>query len=98
VNCSPSRVVDISLPDRVTTSCRTGVGRSGSFRLLSDREQITFEGGHRNGSSHAAAGGLALLSVGAVAFHLRASDRAAKMAPAVIGIALGAAAAVLHTV
>jgi hypothetical protein len=46
----------------------------------------------------AAAIGLALLSVGAVAFHLRASDRVAEMAPAVIGIALGAAAAVLHTI
>jgi DoxX-like family len=46
----------------------------------------------------AAAIGLALLSVGAVAFHLRASDRVAEMVPAVIGIALGAATAVLHTV
>jgi DoxX-like family len=46
----------------------------------------------------AAAIGLALLSIGAVAFHLRASDRVADMVPAVIGIALGAAAAVLHTI
>ena len=46
----------------------------------------------------AAAIGLALLSIGAVAFHLRASDRVAEMVPAVIGIALGAAAAVLHTI
>ena len=46
----------------------------------------------------AAAIGLALLSVGAVAFHLRASDRVAEMVPAVIGIALGAATAVLHTI
>jgi hypothetical protein len=45
----------------------------------------------------AAAIGLALLSVGAVAFHLRVSDRVAQMVPAVIGIALGAATAVLHT-
>ena len=45
----------------------------------------------------AAAIGLALLSIGAVAFHLRASDRVAEMLPAVIGIALGAATAVLHT-
>jgi hypothetical protein len=45
----------------------------------------------------AAAIGLALLSVGAVAFHLRASDGAKDMAPAVIGLALAAAAAVLHT-
>ena len=45
----------------------------------------------------AAAIGLALLSIGAVAFHLRASDRIADMVPAVIGVALGAAAAVLHT-
>ena len=46
----------------------------------------------------AAAIGLALLSIGAVAFHLRASDRVADMVPAVIGIALGAATAVLHTI
>ncbi len=46
----------------------------------------------------AAAIGLALLSIGAVAFHLRASDRVAEMVPAVIGIALGAATAVLHTI
>ena len=46
----------------------------------------------------AAAIGLALLSIGAVAFHLRASDRVAEMVPAAIGIALGAAAAVLHTI
>jgi hypothetical protein len=45
----------------------------------------------------AAAACLALLSVGAVAFHLRASDQASEMAPAVIGIALGIAVAVLHT-
>ena len=45
----------------------------------------------------AAAIGLALLSVGAVAFHLRASDRAVDMVPAVIGVALAAALAVLHT-
>lgn len=45
----------------------------------------------------AAAIGLALLSIGAVAFHLRASDRVAELVPAVIGIALGAATAVLHT-
>jgi hypothetical protein len=46
----------------------------------------------------AAAIGLALLSIGAVAFHLRASDRIAEMVPAVIGIALAAATAVLHTI
>lgn len=45
----------------------------------------------------AAAIGLALLSIGAVAFHIRASDRVAEMAPAVFGIALAAATAVLHT-
>jgi hypothetical protein len=45
----------------------------------------------------AAAIGLTLLSIGAIAFHLRASDRAADVAPAVIGIALAAATAVLHT-
>jgi hypothetical protein len=46
----------------------------------------------------AAAIGLVLLSIGAVVFHLRASDRVAEMVPAVIGIALGAATAVLHTI
>jgi hypothetical protein len=45
----------------------------------------------------AAAIGLALLSIGAIAFHLRASDRVAEIIPAVIGVALGAATAVLHT-
>jgi hypothetical protein len=45
----------------------------------------------------AAAIGLALLSVGAIAFHVRASDRAADTAPAVIGVALAVATAVLHT-
>lgn len=44
----------------------------------------------------AAAIGLALLSLGAVAFHLRASDRAVDMGPAVIGVALAAAVAILH--
>ena len=46
----------------------------------------------------AAAIGLILLSLGAVAFHLRASDRIAEMGPAVIGVALAVATAVLHTV
>jgi hypothetical protein len=45
----------------------------------------------------AAAIGLALLSVGAVAFHLRASDGVAKTAPAVIGIGLAVATAILQT-
>lgn len=45
----------------------------------------------------AAAIGLALLSSGALAFHLRASDRVADSAPAVIGVALAAAVVVLHT-
>ena len=45
----------------------------------------------------AAALGLILLSIGAVAFHLRASDRLVDMVPAVIGVALAAATAVLHT-
>ena len=45
----------------------------------------------------AAAIGLALLSVGAIAFHVRASDGIADTAPAVIGVALAMAAAVLHT-
>ena len=46
----------------------------------------------------AAAIGLALLSIGALAFHIRASDRVADTAPAVIAIALAAATAVLHTI
>ena len=41
--------------------------------------------------------GLALLSVGAVAFHVRASDGFAKTAPAVIAILLAVATAVLQT-
>src|SRR5215213_768876 len=45
----------------------------------------------------AAAIGLALLTIGAVAFHLRASDGAKDMAPAVIGVALTVVTAVLHT-
>jgi DoxX-like family len=45
----------------------------------------------------AAAIGLALLSVGAVAFHVRASDGFAKTAPAVIAILLAVATAVLQT-
>jgi DoxX-like family len=45
----------------------------------------------------AAAIGLALLSTGAIAFHIKASDRVVDMAPAVIGLALAAATAVLHT-
>lgn len=46
----------------------------------------------------AAAIGLALLSVGAIAFHVRASDSAKDTAAAVIGLALAVAAAVLHTI
>ena len=45
----------------------------------------------------AAAIGLTLLSIGAVAFHVRASDRIVEMVPAVIGVALAVATAVLHT-
>ena len=45
----------------------------------------------------AAAIGLALLSIGAIAFHVRTSDRVADLAPAVIGVALALATAVLHT-
>jgi len=45
----------------------------------------------------AAAIGLALLSIGAIACHLLASDGAKDMAPAAIGLALAVATAVLHT-
>jgi hypothetical protein len=44
----------------------------------------------------AAATGLALVSVGAVIFHVRASDSIANMAPAMIGFILASAAAVLQ--
>lgn len=45
----------------------------------------------------AAAIGLALLAIGAIAFHVRASDSAKDAAAAVIGLALAIATAVLHT-
>jgi hypothetical protein len=46
----------------------------------------------------AAAVGLALLSMGAVASHVRASDGASQSLPAVIGLVLAVATAVLHIV
>ena len=45
----------------------------------------------------AAAVGLALLTIGAIAYHVRKSDTVADLAPAVIGVALALAAVVLHT-
>jgi DoxX-like family len=45
----------------------------------------------------AAAIGLALLSVGAVAYHVRASDGFAKTAPAVVAIVLAVATAIFQT-
>jgi hypothetical protein len=45
----------------------------------------------------AAAIGLALLSVGAVAYHVRASDGFVLMAPAVLAIVLAVATAILQT-
>jgi hypothetical protein len=45
----------------------------------------------------AAAIGLALLSIGAIGFHIKASDSVVDMAPAVLAIALAVATAVLHT-
>lgn len=45
----------------------------------------------------AAAIGLALLSVGAIAFHVRASDGFTKTAPAVLGILLAVATAIVQT-
>jgi hypothetical protein len=45
----------------------------------------------------AAAIGLALLSIGAIAFHLRASDGVKDTSAAVIGLSLAVATAVLHT-
>ena len=45
----------------------------------------------------AAAIGLALLTIGAIAYHVRMSDRVADLAPAVIGVALALTAVVLHT-
>jgi len=46
----------------------------------------------------AAAIGLALLVLGAVVFHVRASDSVADMAPAVIGLGLAVATAILQSV
>ena len=46
----------------------------------------------------AAAIGLALLMLGAIVFHRRASDSAADTAPAVIGLGLAAATAILQSV
>ena len=45
----------------------------------------------------AAAVGLSLLTIGAIAYHVRKSDTVADLAPAVIGVALALATAVLHT-
>jgi hypothetical protein len=45
----------------------------------------------------AAAVGLALLLLGAIIFHVRAADKAADMAPAVIGLGLAVATAILQT-
>jgi uncharacterized membrane protein YphA (DoxX/SURF4 family) len=45
----------------------------------------------------AAAIGLALLSVGAIAFHVRASDGFVKTAPAVVGVLLAVATAIVQT-
>jgi DoxX-like family len=45
----------------------------------------------------AAATGLALLTIGAIAYHVRVSDTVADLTPAVIGVALSLATAVLHT-
>lgn len=42
--------------------------------------------------------GVALLSIGAIAFHVRASDSAKDTAGAVIGLALAIATAVLHAI
>jgi uncharacterized membrane protein YphA (DoxX/SURF4 family) len=44
----------------------------------------------------AAAAGLALLVLGAIVFHVRASDSVADMAPAVIGLGLAVATAILQ--
>jgi DoxX-like protein len=44
----------------------------------------------------AAAVGLALLMLGAISFHVRASDSAADTAPAVIGLGLAVATAILQ--
>lgn len=46
----------------------------------------------------AAAVGLALLAIGAITFHIRASDRVTDTAPALIGVALAAATAILQAV
>jgi DoxX-like protein len=46
----------------------------------------------------AASVGLALLMVGAISFHVRASDSAVDTAPAVIGLGLAVASAILQAV
>jgi hypothetical protein len=46
----------------------------------------------------AAAAGLALLMLGAISFHVRGSDGAADTAPAVIGLGLAVATAILQAV
>ncbi len=46
----------------------------------------------------AAAVGLALVAIGAITFHIRASDRVTDTAPALIGVALAAATAILQAV
>ncbi|WP_027331263.1 DoxX family protein [Mycolicibacterium tusciae] len=46
----------------------------------------------------AAASGLALLSVGAVIFHVRAGDGVTETTPAVIGVALAVATAVVQAI
>jgi hypothetical protein len=45
----------------------------------------------------AAATCLALLTIGAIAYHVRKSDTVAELAPSVIGVALALTTAVLHT-
>jgi len=45
----------------------------------------------------AAAFGLALVTVGAIAYHVRVSDTVADLVPAVVGVALALTAAVLYT-
>lgn len=44
----------------------------------------------------AAAAGLALLTLGAISFHVRAADNSADTAPAVIGLGLAVATAILQ--
>ncbi|MCW2552773.1 MAG: hypothetical protein JWR78_2554 [Mycobacterium sp.] len=67
---------------------------AGSIKVLGVPQSLAI----REHLGIAAAVGVALLSVGAVASHVRASDGAGQSVPAAIGLVLAVATAVLHIV